>query len=591
LPFAVHLSPSPLLAQDVPCDVTETELEDRQVTQVFCRPNAIGVRRSGRPTCRAVLAVGALLACVWPFYLAPAATYAQGLSPQSPEVKAAVAKAVKFLATQQAESESLGGRCLKALALIKADQPASHPDIESAVKLAQKAASEKDRNVQVDNYQASLPIILLASIDAEKYSGDIAKLLEMLLAQQKPNGSWGYSDRPSGDIPRTQYAVLALWEASHAKVEAPLAAWEGVTNFLLRCQDPRGGYGYQARDPGKDTLIPQTDITPTRTAAGVGSLYICQDYLRLGAAGASSSDKSAALRRVEDPNKKEKPGPRTQNISTARLDDTQKRADSWFESNYNPKPDSEPHGYTCYYLYALERYESFREIIRGGSGSQSADWYEDGARYLLSSQGEDGSWKGESTHLKPMHDTALATLFLVRSTQQALNRAGSGTLVGGRGLPQSTSDVRLEGGRVAARPLTGPAEQLLTLMGDPSSPDQLAAIEGFRDLLREGDEEVVNKHAERLKEMAGGADPEARIAAVEALARISNLDNVPTLIYALTDPDGRVVVKAVDGLRRISRKFSGFGVDEGLSEAARGALVERWKEWYLSIRPDANFEE
>lgn len=561
------------------------------MTQVFCRPIAIGMRRSGRPTCRAVLAVGALLALEWAFCLAPPATYGQGLSPQSPEVKAAVAKAVKFLATQQSENESLGGRCLKALALIKADQPAGHPDVEAAVKLAQKAASEKNPSVRTDNYQVALPIILLATVDPEKYRDDIAMLLEMLLGQQKPNGSWGYEGRATGDIPRTQYAVLALWEAAHAKVESPLTSWEGVTNFLLRCQDPRGGYGYQARDPGNDTLIRQSDITPTRTAAGVGSLYICQDYLRLGSAGAANTDKPAALRRVEDPNKKEKPGPRTQNISTVRLDDTQQRADAWFVANYSPKPDDEPHGYTCYYLYALERYESFREIVRGSSGSRTADWYEDGARYLLSSQREDGSWRGKSEHLQPMHDTALATLFLVRSTQQALNRAGSGTLVGGRGLPQSTTDVRLEGGRVAARPLTGPAEQLLSLMGDPSSPDQLAAIEGFRDLLREGDEEVVNKHAERLKEMAGSADPEARIAAVEALARVSNLDNVPTLIYALTDPDGRVVVKAVDGLRRISRKFSGFGVDEGLSEAARGALVERWKEWYLSIRPDADFEE
>lgn len=515
---------------------------------------------------------------------------AEALNPQSVEVKGAVAKAVQYLTAFDKPGESLGGQCLLALALIKTNQPASHPKIDAAVNAAIKAANNGDRFVETDNYQVALPIILLASVDATKFRAEIAKLLEMLLKQQKENGSWGYEGRKEGDVPRTQYAVLALWEASHAEVEAPLAAWENVTNFLLRVQDPSGGYGYQARDPSKDALVGQQDITITRTAAGVGSLYICQDYLHLGEQSNASSV-SAALRRVEEDQKKPKAGPRTQNVSVTRLDETQKRGDVWFEDHYSAKPDDEPHGYTCYYLYALERYQSFRELFRRGSGSRSANWYDEGARYLIGAQASDGSWTSTSGHLTKMHDTALATLFLVRSTQQALNRVGSGTLVGGRGLPQTTTDVQIRGGRVAARPMSGPAEQLLALMGDPSSPDQLAAIEGFRELLKDGDEELVNKHAARLREMAGVEDPEARIAAVDALGRATNLDNVPTLIYALTDPDDRVVIKAVDGLRRMSRKFRGFGGEEGLSSAERGALVARWKEWYLSVRPDANFEE
>ncbi|MBX3412731.1 MAG: HEAT repeat domain-containing protein [Pirellulales bacterium] len=562
------------------------------MTQLLCRPNTLALRQQRRSTRHVALAVGAagafLLALLGP---RPSAVLAaEGLTPQSPEVKAAVARAVQYLSAFSSSSETLGGRCLLALALIKANQPATHPRIDEAVQLAIKAGDNGDPGVDTDNYQAALPIILLASVDAQKYRPEITKLLEKLLKQQKQNGSWGYDHSRQGDVPRTQYAVLALWEASHAEAEIPISAWENVTNFLLRVQDPSGGYGYQAMDPKGDALVPQLDLTVTRTAAGVGSLYICQDYLRLGAQGGGSNI-STALRRVQEDKKKPHAGPRTQNVSVARLDDTEQRGDAWFEQNYSAQPDSEPHGYTCYYLYALERYQSFRELYRSSSSARSANWYDEGARYLLSSQVKDGSWAGKSSHLSTMHDTALATLFLVRSTQQALNRIGSGTLVGGRGLPQTTTDVQLKGGRVAARAMSGPAEQLLTLMGDPSSPDQLAAIEGFRELLNEGHEEVINKHAERLRAMAGAEDPEARIAAVEALARTTELDNVPTLIYALTDPDDRVVVKAVDGLRRISRKFSGFRAQEGLSSAERGALVARWKEWYLTVRPDANFEE
>lgn len=570
----------------------EPELEDRQVTQLFCRPNATVVRHRGRSACHVALLVGACLFVASLFLTTIGDARAQGLSPQSPEVKATVARAVQFLSAQDTSTETIGGQCLQALALIKADQPVTHERVAAAIKRVEAEIASGGQAVKTDNYQVAIPLILLASIDAKKYSTQISELLKLLLAQQKENGSWGYDGRQQGDIPRTQYAVLALWEATHADVEVPITAWEGVANFLLRSQDPSGGYGYQANDPGNDTRTGQSDMTVTRTAAGVGSLYICQDYLHLGESAGAVPGLSSALRRVEDPNdKKAKPGPRTQNVSTTRLDETQQRADTWFDERYSPKPNDEPHGYTCYYLYALERYKSFREIIRGESGSRSASWYQDGARYLIEAQTKEGSWETTSGHLTPLHDTALATLFLVRSTQQALNRVGSGTLVGGRGLPQTTSDVQMSGGRVVARPLAGPAEQLLALMGDPSSPDQLAAIEGFRDLLREGSEEVVNQHAARLKELAGGADAEARIAAVEALARTNNLDNAPTLIYALTDPDDRVVIHAVDGLRRMSRKFSGFGADEGLSETARGALVARWKEWYLSIRPDADFED
>jgi hypothetical protein len=77
--------------------------------------------------------------------------------------------------------------------------------------------------------------------------------------------------------------------------------------------------------------------------------------------------------------------------------------------------------------------------------------------------------------------------------------------------------------------------------------------------------------------------------AVRALAQTRDLDNVPVFIYALSDPDERVAREAEDGLRFVSRKLEGVGSFEAGPPSQRGTGIAKWKEWYLSIRPDAEF--
>ena len=99
------------------------------------------------------------------------------------------------------------------------------------------------------------------------------------------------------------------------------------------------------------------------------------------------------------------------------------------------------------------------------------------------------------------------------------------------------------------------------------------------------------KHRRKLQQMAGEESPEARAAAVRALGASGDMENVPTLIFALTDPDAQIVLEARDGLRRISRKFSGFGLPDEPTPVQRDEAVKKWKAWYRTIRPDAEFEE
>ncbi|MHB8902445.1 MAG: hypothetical protein ACYC6Y_27100, partial [Thermoguttaceae bacterium] len=101
---------------------------------------------------------------------------------------------------------------------------------------------------------------------------------------------------------------------------------------------------------------------------------------------------------------------------------------------------------------------------------------------------------------------------------------------------------------------------------------------------------LLSQQAGRLRQMAGGASADQRLTAVQTLARTGTLDDVSTLIYALSDPVPEVVLAARDGLRRISRKIQGLGPPDDFTEAERRTAIDAWKAWCLAIRPDTEFE-
>jgi HEAT repeat protein len=103
-------------------------------------------------------------------------------------------------------------------------------------------------------------------------------------------------------------------------------------------------------------------------------------------------------------------------------------------------------------------------------------------------------------------------------------------------------------------------------------------------------EKVDEKSARRLQQLVRGGEPEVRLLAVRALGRSGDLDYVPSLLYALTDPDRRVVLEARNGLRFISRSFQGYGPPDEFTEQQRFEALDKWKTWYKSIRPAAVLE-
>lgn len=505
---------------------------------------------------------------------------AEGHTPDSPEVKAAVVRALKYLATADDAAGRLGAKALAARVLA-ADGQRDHAKVKEAVAAIRQ---ELAAPTVLDIYSHGLAIVLLAELDPFGYRAELEALVARLAAAQKPHGGWGYPHQGTGDTSMTQYAVLALWTAAEAGIETPLATWEKAAQWLLRTQDPSGAFGYQAVVPNNDELMPQSGINPTLAAAGLASLYLCGDHLGLLSLGGSSDPRVPGVFKPVERAEASRQA-RTEAVDRVRLGQAIQRAAQWCAAHEKDRPPQ----YLHYYWYTIERMQTFGEAAQAKRPAAAA-WYDDGVQYLLAAQRDDGSWQG-TEDLVPA--TAFAVLFLTRSTRKVLRREqglGDGTLVGGRGLPPAAGDVALRLGKIVARPLAGPAEELLARMEDPSHPDFLRAVEGLEELTAQADAPLLSRHAEQLRRLAAGPSPEARAAALRALSRARNVDDAPLLIEALQDGDSQVAEAAREGLRFLARRFTSEPAGE-LSEAQRQAERAQWKSWYQRIRPGAVFED
>jgi hypothetical protein len=524
------------------------------------------------------------------------------LTPKSPEVVASIEKGIKYLEGQGIDDGRMGGKALQGIAILIQTLKPEHPKVVQQADAIQKAiAGRTDGKFDAgtwDIYSTGLSIIFLVELDQvrmkqklpEKFRPDIESLLASLQARQKEkkDGAWGYpSNAQYGstcDTSMTQYGVLSSWMASRAGYDVPITSIESVATWLLRTQDPSGGFGYQGNvAPSANALVQQTEVRPSMTAAGAGSLYICANYLGLvSKIEKRDADLPTALKEIKAKDaKKEKP--RTK-IEVTAVRDAGTRAKKWLDAN--GKLDATT-PWLHYFLYAEERCMTFREIFEG-QAEKEPQWYDDGAKYLMKNQGTDGSWNGQCGNVC---DTAFSVLFLMRSTKKIAATAfkfGEGTMIGGRGIPKDTGDVTVVKGRIISRPLLGSGEALIAALEKPDGRDFDKSIEILADLPGGQVEQLAAKYGDKIRQLVGARSPEARLNAVKALSKIRDLNNVETLLYALTDPDPRVVQAANDGLLRIRRIPAGPAIPDSFSEDDRRALVEKWKAWYRTFRPDAD---
>jgi hypothetical protein len=531
------------------------------------------------------------------------------ITPEDDQVQKARDRGVKYLLNipqgalgaggGSSPGAELGARCLAAVALVKCDVDKNHAVVRQALnELKANIRSGAITQGYESVYNLGVGIVLCSAV-GDKDTAQAA-LRQLLTFQRSTGGFASTVGSAGGDTSMTQYAVLGMWEATQLGIGVPAQAWQGVANWLIQTQGGDGTFQYNPT-----VGIPMgmtTSASHSMTAAGLGSLYICGNHIRIrngkekepGGKKARQDDVPSVLTPVGGQKKeaeKENPGAGRITIDMGRVQAGMTRGDAWFAKNFKVSPDSWP----FYYLYALERYQAFREKWEGESTAEP-DWYNQGAAHLLQAQTADGSWNGD--HSQSV-STSFALLFLIRGTKKSLKveeKAG-GTLLSGSGLPSDLSNIRIKDGKIAVKALAGPAGDLLEIMEKPDDPRFLEAIEGFGELVIKADDIMLSPHLVRLKKLAKSGSAEARAGAVIALGKSRDLDYVPTLIYALEDEDERVMKAAWDGLKFVSRRFDSFGLssdfkgDEKERSLAKAKAIERWKEWYRTVRPDANFDE
>lgn len=513
-----------------------------------------------------------------------------GLTPESPEVKQAVARAVKYLEGLKSPDNRMGAHAIRATVILKSGGGEDHPLVQTAIREIRKELSYLDR-VPKDHvvYSASLSLIFFCTLDTQRYKPEIERLLQYLLSIQKPHGGWGYEEKPTGDTSMTQHCILALWEAAEKGFNVPQASIERAAVWFFKTQDPSGAFGYQGTVSDSYQPVKQTDLRHSCAAAGMGSVYMAAELLgigeKLGQRKRDADSLPPGLVKVKEAGS----GPlrfRSQ-LDPGLFRTVMGRGNRWLEENHIVHPAMWPH----YHLYSIERYWTFRELIEGNT-DQVNRWYDEAARWLLEVQNEDGSWLTPHISTVAETHTCFSALFLLRSTQKTVQQVrslGAGTLVGGRGLPSDSEFVQMQGGKIVSRAEMSDIEKLITNLREGNDEQFTKTVGVLPELPPDEAKALVSQAAARLRDLAGGTSADLRLGAVQALARAGTLDDVPMLIYALTDPEAEIVLAARDGLRRISRKIRGFGLPDDFDEGDRVAAVKAWKEWYSTIRPDAEF--
>ncbi len=516
------------------------------------------------------------------------------VTPESPEVKAVIDKAFKFLET--ADDPRLGGKCLIGLAFLKNGSDEKHPKVEAAVQACLEATRGDAAAIRSDIYSTGIAIIFLCTLNPSKYGPEIIKLRDSLVARQKPHGGFGYAERETGDTSMTQYAVLAYWEISKVGLGLDVPSTERVANWVIRTQDPGGNWGYQGKEATvteeegkrpKTEYVKQDSARASMTAAGMGCLYMVADLLKLSELTSERDAKlPPALRLMK---KGGAQAALTEKVELRLVRAAQERGRSWMGKNYK----IEQKYFQMYFLYGYERYQSFLEAS-DARFTKEPRWFNEGFAFLKKEQLADGSWKSDHPGLD-VPDTAFATLFLLRSTKKAIERSkayGEATLVSGRGLPANNQEVAVRSGRIVQTKVNVTAAQLVDIL-HLSEHRAFATVTGDLELLRErlaalpAVEQTPLLAKLRGLVVSGVAD--SRLAAVKVLGMMRDLTAAEALIAALDDPDWRVVLAADDSLRLIGRIISPSTLSEKANKLARTEAIQTWKRWLLTIRPDAEF--
>ncbi|MEL7496170.1 MAG: hypothetical protein AAFN77_01070 [Planctomycetota bacterium] len=539
-------------------------------------------------------------------------------SPEHPEVKAMADAAMGSLRV----GGDVGEATLSALAILQYYKryegrvPKNHAGINNAIgqilKMFPGGGNGKIME-QSECYFPALALILLCEYDAVKYEKEINELLEMFKDRQRPTGAFTYlGQNNTGDTSQTQFAALAIWVAKTKGFNIDLPMAEKTLNWLCTIHRGSGQWSYKYTAGGSS----QTS-TLSMQAAGLSSVYLMADCLQLYARRKDMTKNTGGEAglprtvRIWIPPKEgastKRDGPLV-NFDRGLLGATVNAGNRSLESRFRYDLKS----WNYYYLYAIERYAYFREQAEGDTGSGVfADWYDQGIEFLKTEQRGDGGFPNFQIENKRIA-TAFALLYMVRSSE-IINLPPADSRLQGNNKFATEGILRDSGdGTVSEVRPEQNLQDMLKMLGDKQANQEqlermVAALKKQIAEFRKKDDKSRGEIKAFLRSMIGAKNYYRRMIAVKFLAGEQDMNNVPALIYGLSDPDLRVAVEAHDGLRLISRKIDSMKLSDRAAANARrdpdvvakeagleddirselAAMERKWVKWFLSIRPDA----
>ena len=505
----------------------------------------------------------------------------------------ALRKAITFL-KQDAEQIAPRERSLVAYALFKggerADSPLVRAGIEATVERAERG---HDSEGYIHIYLSGVDAMLLADTDPDRHRASIQKIVDYVQYSQAQVGSWAGTPGP-GDTSMGQYAMLALWAGVRAGCRVRAETVERAVQWHLENGNADGGWAYRPpSNQGSGTGSSTHNCTMAAAGSmGIGKLLLFGER-RISSSTDQPSRRFGVLERVEEPDVQKDVRPAfpswQPSVSRTTIESRIERAFNWATIRF--RPQGHQHNQKQYFFYALERAAAIYDLDE----VNAQDWFTAYGDVLLSLQSENGAF--ENTTTSPRIATSFAILYLVRSTQNILERDfGRGTMRGGRDLVALLSpdtDKR--------RRSLGPLDELLRAMENQAFASLEVNADEFVDKIEFGSREELIGQTDKLKMLLKNEDASNRRIAYWALGRTGDFDLIPLMLDGLRDPSMDVNVEALQALRYITRRPNGFGLTldplgslpkdtderQRVTEANkwRTRASRYWRQWYSGVRP------
>lgn len=545
-------------------------------------------------------------------------------TPAHPDVKAMADRAIAFL--QNAKGKA-GYSAIAALAIVEHSKrydkavPTGNEFVNNVIKqIRQKCDDGNSFHRENEVYYPAVALILLAEFDAAGNHDQIVHLLDVIKKRQNKVGGYNYlkkGNSGASDCSQTQFAGLAMWVAKSHGFDVDIStAKNTLLWFCSVAQNGQWSYMYKAN--GR----PERKPTLSMQAAGISSVYLLADLLQLtrrvfdveSAVGSAQGLGLPKTVKIYVPPKKGqdkggRPDQPLTDFNKSLLGNTVGAGNRSFDNAFTYKFPQ----WNYYYLYALERYCYFRKQAEGNLGSGNfKSWYDGGVKFLKGEQAENGSFSPKNPKYR-VSATAFAVLFLVRSSEIISLPPAEGEMAGGTGFGSGVLS-RSDNAKIVSSEAEQNLGAMIALLKDNEklSSEQLERInESLKKQIvefRNEDEKSRAKVQAFLRSMVGAKNYYRRLIAVRFLAGEQDMDNVPGLIYAVSDPDFRIAFEAHQGLRLMSRKIDSMKLSQTTIQNARrdpgplkkhspqivnlmrsefNTMEKRWSEWFLKIRPNA----